>query len=582
VVGEEAQAMSIAELELEAPAIAARRTLDDVQDEAVSALESARARGHRSALVEMPTGTGKTVTFSKWGRREVARTGRPVLILAHTEELIGQAARKWEQWAGLPAVVEMAGDSALRSLAAIRNGLVPCVIGSVQSLQGDRLAGWPRDTFGSIVTDECHHAVCKSYRAIYDRFDFDFHAGFSATPYRADGKGLGEVYEVEAYRYHLPDAIENGHLVEPYAVQADVEVDLRELALRDGDYPEGELDRRIGAAAVDIARGIRQLREKHGFGALIAFTPRVRSAHVLAAALTAVGIASRAVDGRREHEKERPALIDQFEDRAFDGLCNAMVLIEGYDAPWVEAIVNLRPQPVKAKSSRRPMTPEQVDRERRKQGLLKQIIGRGLRTHPGKSRCYVVDFAWVTDGLELYSPVDLLASEDCDERTRRRAREIVASGGSHSIREAIQQAEQEEFDDWRKRQERSLRELRLHVPPGDVRMKVREFSLLKAKNELGLQVKETRSSRRLPATPNQIAALAAMGVVVTGSISKRAASAMMDLQFGRRTKGLSTYRQYTELHASGMPLAEAMAMSIPEASAAISAIRAGTFARPAY
>ena len=70
-------------------------SLDDVaavllrpyQLEALDAIAEAEARGVRSQLVALPTGTGKTIVFSELIRR---RPGR-ALVLAHRDELISQA-----------------------------------------------------------------------------------------------------------------------------------------------------------------------------------------------------------------------------------------------------------------------------------------------------------------------------------------------------------------------------------------------------------------------------------------------------------------------------------------------------------
>src|SRR5688572_9492106 len=62
----------------------------------VAAVEAARAghlRGLRRMLVQLPTGTGKTILFGHLAHRTVERGGR-VLVVAHREELLAQAKRK--------------------------------------------------------------------------------------------------------------------------------------------------------------------------------------------------------------------------------------------------------------------------------------------------------------------------------------------------------------------------------------------------------------------------------------------------------------------------------------------------------
>ena len=61
--------------------------LRDYQKECVDAIDSLEGGSH---LVQMATGLGKTVTFSR-----IARNGR-VLIISHRDELVRQPARYYD------------------------------------------------------------------------------------------------------------------------------------------------------------------------------------------------------------------------------------------------------------------------------------------------------------------------------------------------------------------------------------------------------------------------------------------------------------------------------------------------------
>ena len=62
-------------------------TLRDYQQECVDAVEDGVTRAVRKQLAVLPTGGGKTIIFSEIARR---RSDRPVLILAHRDELRGK------------------------------------------------------------------------------------------------------------------------------------------------------------------------------------------------------------------------------------------------------------------------------------------------------------------------------------------------------------------------------------------------------------------------------------------------------------------------------------------------------------
>src|SRR5215831_1614685 len=64
------------------------------QQTAFSAVQQAYEQGKRRALVVAPTGWGKTVLFAHVIAWEQGRQQQPVLVLAHRDELLQQAADK--------------------------------------------------------------------------------------------------------------------------------------------------------------------------------------------------------------------------------------------------------------------------------------------------------------------------------------------------------------------------------------------------------------------------------------------------------------------------------------------------------
>src|SRR5450432_259601 len=100
------------------------------QREAVDAVLTARRAGVRRMLVCLPTGAGKTVIFSELA--QLAR--RPVLVLAHREELLAQARDKLEHALGGAEVVAIERGSQ-RAPAGVK-----VIVCSIRSLHEERLA----------------------------------------------------------------------------------------------------------------------------------------------------------------------------------------------------------------------------------------------------------------------------------------------------------------------------------------------------------------------------------------------------------------------------------------------------------
>ncbi|HEY0250610.1 MAG TPA: DEAD/DEAH box helicase family protein, partial [Kofleriaceae bacterium] len=118
------------------------------QREAIEAVIAARRAGVKRMVVCLPTGAGKTVIFS-----ELARMAKKqVLVLAHREELLGQAKDKLER-AGTDIVAIERGTERAASNAKV-------VVASLRSLHEERLVHMLRDRqFGLVIYDECHHAA---------------------------------------------------------------------------------------------------------------------------------------------------------------------------------------------------------------------------------------------------------------------------------------------------------------------------------------------------------------------------------------------------------------------------------------
>ena len=67
--------------------------LRQYQQEAMDAIFHEWSQGNKRTLLVLPTGTGKTIVFSKVIEEKVRR-GERVLVLAHRGELLDQAADK--------------------------------------------------------------------------------------------------------------------------------------------------------------------------------------------------------------------------------------------------------------------------------------------------------------------------------------------------------------------------------------------------------------------------------------------------------------------------------------------------------
>ena len=188
----------------------------------------ARPLASAACTTARPTGCGKTIVFANIAA-ELSKRER-VLILAHRDELIRQAADKLHKACGEQAAIEKAEETALGSFYNI-------TCGSVQTLmRQSRLERFPRDYYSTIIVDEAHHALSASYKTILDYWQGAKVLGVTATPDRGDKRNLGEVFESVAYEYSLRDAIKERYLSPIVCECVPLKIDLSKVHVKAGDY----------------------------------------------------------------------------------------------------------------------------------------------------------------------------------------------------------------------------------------------------------------------------------------------------------------------------------------------------------
>ena len=333
------------------------------QVEAKNAILGEWDAGRKKTLLVLPTGTGKTVVFSKVVADRVGHGGR-ALILAHRGELLEQAADKLKTTCGLPAVLEKAESTGVGSHC-------PVTVGSVQTLcRDERLAQFPGDYFSDIVVDEAHHCLSDSYQKVLGHFPAANVLGVSATIDRSDKKDLGEYFDSIAYEYTLTSAIRDGYLCPIKAQMLPLKLDIGSVGISNGDYNAGE----IGHALEPYLDGIAEVMSEYCRGRkTVVFLPLIRISQYFCEKLNEHGLKACEVNG---NSKDRAEVISAFENGEYDVLCNSMLLTEGWDCPAVDCIVILRPTKIRS--------------------LYQQMVGRGMRLSPGKDHLLLLDFLWLT------------------------------------------------------------------------------------------------------------------------------------------------------------------------------------------
>jgi superfamily II DNA or RNA helicase len=347
--------------------------------------------GRRRVLISLPTGTGKTVIFANFPRYFAMQ--KRLLVLAHRRELLDQAVDKFR--AADP-------EQSVEVEQADRTASAECkvVVASVQTLGrhgSKRLGNLDPEDFYLIVVDEAHHAVAKTYRRIFKHFGLfepdtrRMLVGFTATPSRGDGEGLGEVFEEIAFDRSLPEMIGAGYLCSIRGYRVTTNVDLDSVRFQAGEFVESDL-----AAAVDVqARNellVRAYHELTPARRCIVFCVNIEHSQDVARAFCDAGVKAAAVWGTLDRS-ERADILARFGRGELDLVTNCNVLTEGFDEPRVDAILMARPTHSKL--------------------LYTQMVGRGTRLHTDKDDLIVVDIA---DNTARHNLVGLHALFDLPDK----------------------------------------------------------------------------------------------------------------------------------------------------------------------
>jgi superfamily II DNA or RNA helicase len=327
------------------------------------AVEQVLASLDRRPILVLPTGAGKTYTAVEVARRVAEmRPGARCLWLAHRRELIGQAAQSLYRAGATDLGIVMAGVDP-RPRAAVQ-------VASVQTL-ARRAAP---EGVGLIVCDECHHARATTYQRIFAAYPGVPILGLTATPFRTDGRGLGDVFGEIVVGAWPDDLCRDGTLIEP-VVYVPESPDLAGVHVQHGDYHLGELGARMmkGKLVGDI---VGQWRRRAGAGdrrrRTVVFAVHVAHSRQLVAAFRAAGIAAEHLDGDTP-VRQREALLHRLRTGYTRVVSQCNVLTEGWDLPALEVAVIARPTASLC--------------------LHCQMVGRIMRSAPDKAGALVLDHA---------------------------------------------------------------------------------------------------------------------------------------------------------------------------------------------
>lgn len=333
--------------------------LRDYQLRAIDLLRASYRRGKRAPCLVAPTGSGKTIIASSIIQSAHA-IGNRSLFVAPRRELIGQTVRKLAD-AGIwdVRVIQAANDTGRPD--------APVIVGSIQTLTLPRWLGHlPQADL--VIADEAHHMAADQWSRLAKAYPAARWLGLTATPERADGRPLGDIFDDLIVAASVSELTELGNLV-PCRVYA----------------PPRELE--VAQTALDPVDAYQQ----HGAGGLaVVFCVTVEHAEFTAAAFATAGIPAGVVTGRTP-AVERMRTLEAWASGQLRVVTNCGVLTEGFDLPALSVCI--------------------LARRFGHAGLFLQCVGRVLRTADDKIMATVVDLC---GSVHKHGPPDMLREYSLD------------------------------------------------------------------------------------------------------------------------------------------------------------------------
>lgn len=373
-------------------------TLRDYQQKAHDKAWQHMRQSVSPCLLELATGAGKSHIIAEIAKTVNEATGKRVLCLAPSAELVTQNRAKY---------LASGNKASLFSASAGGKDLrYQVVFGSPLTVK-NRISRFV-DDYALVVIDEAHGLtptlkdIIETMRGGNPNLRV---LGLTATPYRLgtgyifsqwpDGMVNDENTAKDPYfpvmvdRVTAPDLIDRGFLTKPVVGMPGAEgYDTSGLVTNArGQFDAAAVDKAYhghGRKTADIVADV--VEQSRGRSGVMFFAATVKHAQEIMASLPPE--LSQLVTGETP-KKERESILRRFKDRQIKYLVNVSVLTTGFDAPHVDVIAILRKT-------------ESV-------GLLQQIIGRGLRLDDSKKDCLVLDYTTNIDDHcpdgDLFAPV---------------------------------------------------------------------------------------------------------------------------------------------------------------------------------
>lgn len=355
--------------------------LRDYQLSAVNAVWNYISTTDGNPCVVLPTGSGKSLVLAQLAHDAATLWGGRIIILAHVKELLEQNAEKLKALSpDLDIGVYSAGLNRRDKRAQV-------LVAGIQSVY-QRACDF--DPFDLIIVDESH-LIPPDGEGMYRTFLNDCRViaphvrliGLTATPYRTSTGwlcGPDNLLTDICYEAGVKELIQAGWLSRLTSKEA-IRLDTSGLHIRGGEFVQDEATALMGDVIAPACHEILARTELRR--SVLIFTQSVEHCDRVMRTIREVCLCRVEMVTGDTPAAARDEILRLFKAGQIKYLVNVNVLTTGFDAPNVDCVCLLRPT----------LSP----------GLYYQMVGRALRTAPGKSEALILDFA---GNVRRHGPID--------------------------------------------------------------------------------------------------------------------------------------------------------------------------------
>jgi superfamily II DNA or RNA helicase len=352
--------------------------LRDYQQHGVTEIHAAW-QSVNNVMFVLPTGGGKTVVMSNIINNE----STPVCAIAHRQELVSQISLALGRCGVHHKMI--APGNVIKGILQQHHAELgrsyydpssQVAVAGVDTLvkRGDEMGSWA-DRVGLWVMDEGHHVLANNkWGKAASMFPNARGLGVTATPCRADGRGLGShadgLTDIMVEGPNMRELINRGYLTDYRIFAPPSNLDLSDVNVTSsGDYSKTKLKTAVNRSNImgDVVEHyLRIAPGKLG----ITFATDVETASNIASRFNSNGVVAEVVSAKTPSQL-RSNILRRFKNREVMQLVNVDLFGEGFDLPALEVVSMARPTQSYA--------------------LFSQQFGRALRIMENKDEAIIID-----------------------------------------------------------------------------------------------------------------------------------------------------------------------------------------------